>query len=230
MEAMPAEIPVTICKPGKRAGSKAVARAAVASTMLAVSTATAMQWPSATRLPPPVPGDRRTAQERVEAAERSEARSVALAQPHRSGSDDPRMAFPLWRYCVWTWPSDADHAGQMYSAGVKYADDVRAVCIARGFHVVDSEGDNGGGANSADELSPDEIKAARDNIYALERTLERANELLRSVMPRLPAAMVRLCCDHGIPSIYDADTIKSGLYRLGVHYGIVKRGINHAGL
>src|ERR1700677_3357473 len=44
-----------------------------------------------------VSNPRLTFAERMIAAQNAEAMAVALAQPHRRGSDDPRLAFPLGR-------------------------------------------------------------------------------------------------------------------------------------
>ena len=134
MNAMTIEPPVTICPPGKRAGPKAVLRVPVESS-IQVITATSLQRPLVASIVPPARNDRRTADERVAAALRADAQSVALAQPHREGSDDPRLAFPLGRFCASTWRNDRSWADRMHAAGVSYSVDVRAVKVARKFHV-----------------------------------------------------------------------------------------------
>ena len=213
-----AEPTITVCRPGKRAGPKAVSRIAIVSS-IPVITATTLESPPMARIAPPAAGDRRPAQERVEAAERADAMRVALQQPHRQGSDDPRLAFPLGCFCASTWRNDLAFGNAMHAAGAEYAREVRAVMIARGFHVVGSEREAGGGHVGLEDATPEEIATAKADIYALERTLEKADSLLRDVMPRCPRAMVRLCFDHDEPSPYDADMLRAGLYRLSLHYG-----------
>ena len=209
---------ITVCPPGKRAGKAAVARRPVVSEGAQIVTATALQWPSAPRLAPPSSGDRRSAQERVEAAERAEAMSVALAQPHRDGSDDPRLAFPLGRFCASVWRNDVAFGNAMHAAGAEYSKEVRAVKVARGEHVVGSESENPL-PYVLQEMAGAEIAAAKALIDGLERTLDKADSLLRGVMPRCPRAMVNLCFDHLEPSPYDASMLSNGIYRLAVHYG-----------
>lgn len=216
MHTMTTEPHVTICPPFKKSADLKLRVAADSSIRL--TTQTALEAPVKPSLVPPARNDRRTANERVEAALRAEAVSVALAQPHRGGSDDPRLAFALGRFCDRAWPNDSQFADAMHRAGASYAAEVRAVRVARGFHVVGSEREQGRTPNS-DDASPEEIDAMRATIYGLERTLERADDLLRGVMDRCPRAMVRLCFDHEDPSIYDTDVLKHGLYRLALHYG-----------
>lgn len=157
--------------------------------------------------------------------------AVALAQPHRGGSEDPRLAFPLGRFCASTWRNDHDFGRRMHAAGASYAVDIRALKVASGFHVTGS--DREGAPPTEDQgLSPEEekkkLEAMRANISALRLTLKRADELLLEIIPRLPRAMVRLCFDHDEPSIYDRDIIRNGLYRLALHYGHLERAINGA--
>ena len=208
---------ITICPPGKRAGKGAVLRGPVLSDV-PLTTATALATPPVARLAPPSSGDRRSAQERVEAAERAEAMSVALAQPHRAGSDDPRLAFPLGRFCASVWRNDLAFGNAMHAAGAEYSKEVRAVKVARGEHVVGSESENPL-PYVLHEMAGAEIAAAKAFIDGLERTLDKADSLLRGVMPRCPRAMVSLCFDHLEPLLYDASMLSNGIYRLAVHYG-----------
>lgn len=214
---------VVRCPPGKRGGAKPRVRP---DSPIAFVTDTALMFPAKQSSVPTALNDRRTADERIEAAERAEAQSVALRQPHRVGSDspsDPRLAFPLGRLCVALWRNDASFGDRMYGAGLKYAVEVRAVRIAAGFHVVGSERDGIRFAESSEEYSEDEIRAMRANRSALERTLEKADQVLIDVMPRCPRAMVRICFDHEEPSIYDTDVLRHGLYKLSLHYGLWDR-------
>ena len=217
---------ITVCPPGKR--SKHVVERARPESSIPLTTATSLTMPAkASILPPARPGDRRTAQERVEAAQRAEALSVALAQPHRAGSDDPRKAFPLGRFVERTWPRDGAWRDKMHAAGVAYAADVRAFKVARGFHVVGAEREVRK-PEGTDDASLDEIEAQRATIDGLQRALDKANALLRGVMPRLPGVMERLCFDLLDPSPYDEAILASGLYRLAMHYGVLDRAFSVA--
>jgi hypothetical protein len=210
-------VPVTVCPPGRR--SKSIAERAPIIGGPPISTSTALQWPQKPSLVPPAKGDRRPAHERVEAALRADAMSVVLAQPHRAGSDDARLSFALGRFCARFWSKSPEFANSMHAAGVAYASAIRAVKVARGFHVGGCASDNAGGEKPIEDLSKEGIEAAQAKVYGLERTLARADDLLRDVMPRCPAAMVRLCFDHQDPSPYDESMLKSGLYRLALHFG-----------
>lgn len=224
MHTMTTEPQVTICPPFKKSADLKLRVAADSSIRL--TTQTALEAPVKPSLVPPARNDRRTANERVEAALRAEAVSVALAQPHRGGSDDPRLAFALGRFCDRVWPNDSQFADAMHRAGASYAAEVRAVLVAKGFHVVGCGSENPPPPPPKDNPTRKEIEAMRAVIYGLERTLERADELLRGVMDLCPRAMVRLCFDHEDPSIYDRDVLKRGLYRLALHYGHRKIGVN----
>lgn len=218
---------VVRCPPGKRAGAKPRVRP---DSPIAFITDTALMFPAKQSSVPTALNDRRTADERIEAAERAEAQSVALRQPHRVGSDspsDPRLAFPLGRLCAALWRNDARFGNKMYGAGVLYAAEVRAVRIAAGFHVIGPEREKKMAAEDIDNLPPEErgrvIKEMQDNRSALEKTLEKADQVLIDVMPRCPRAMVRICFDHEEPSIYDTDVLRHGLYKLSLHYGLWDR-------
>ena len=228
MDAMPADIPVTICPPGKRAGLKAVARAAVASTMPAVTTATALQWPSEGRLVLPARDDRRTAQERIEAAQRADARSVALSQPHRAGVDDRMLVDPLGTFCFRQWrprPSESgldlneDHRAAMYRAGQIYAEIVHQHRVLLGIGSGGRTAPEGGSV----ELSDAELRVKCD---AARIKRENADDVLRRVYSAAVAAMVRVAVDEIAPTPYQEDLIRHCLWVLAVHFGLVKSGIN----
>ena len=79
------------------------------------------------------------------------------------------------------------------------------------------------GVSETDDPSLIEIADAKANIDGLERTLAKADDLLRGVMGRCPAAMVKLCFDHLEPVSNDGDMLMNGLYRLALHYGHLER-------
>ncbi|MDR3464175.1 MAG: hypothetical protein P4L76_17875 [Beijerinckiaceae bacterium] len=166
---------------------------------------------------------RRTPKE--EAAQR-EIMAVALAQPHRRGSDDPRMATPLGRFVEKTWSHKESLYFSGYRAGGDYARDVHAALVARGFKVDGFEPEKLGLVGLPDDPTPAQIAAQQAQIAQLDRAVARANETLVEVHARLPRAMERLCCTLIDPSPYDEDMLRAGLWRLAGHYGLLDRGIN----
>ena len=213
-------LPVKICPPGRR--SKDVAfREPAPGGAIAMTTATSLKWPERPSIVPinrsPV-NSATEADKRIRDAERAYAIGVVLRQPHRAGSDDPRMGFPLGRLCATAWANDPDRANAAHAAGASYAKDIRNVAVARGFHVPGSGTDGVHNVESDDNPAPAEIDAARAARIGLERVLAMADEVLREVMPRCPVAMVRLCYDNADPAPNDTSMLINGLWRLAVHY------------
>jgi hypothetical protein len=220
---------VTLCPTGKRA-KDVVARAPVVSS-IPVTTSTALSKPKATPEIPTAENDRRPADERKAAAARASAMSVALAQPHRVGEispDDPRLAFPLGRFCAKNWPRDRRFADSMHAAGEHYAGEIRAVKVARGFNVEDCDAGIPHGDGAGGDPTKEQIEEDRAFIQAAELALAGADAELRSVMPRCPSAMVRLCYDYTEPLAHDVDMLKHGLYLLAMRYGVWDRGRHSA--
>lgn len=181
-------------------------------------------------LMPPARARMTPADERAQA----EIMKVALAQPHRRDEEDPRstwLATPLGRFCLRTWRRDEKMSDTCFYAGNDYAKGVRAYLVACG-HNVPGVGSRQPDAPEIDldDLSPDErakvIAAANLVKEAAKAIVDRANEVLIDIMPRLPRAMERLCCTLDEPFPNDGDMLKNGLYRLALHYGMVDRGIN----
>jgi hypothetical protein len=161
-----------------------------------------------------------------EEAERREIMSVALAQPHRAGSSDPRLATPLGRFVENSWPRTDRLYFACYRAGCDYAKDVSAAKTARGFTVEGCGGEQTRQSLISDFPTFAQIAAQRAVIAELDRVVARANETLIEVHARLPRAMERLCCTFGEPFPSDIGMLKNGLYRLAGHYGLLDRGIN----
>ena len=206
-------IAITVCPTAKR--SKAIVqRAAPVESAIPFRTETALTAPKSESAIPPAKDDRRSAQERFEAAERERARSVVLAQPHRRGSEDPMAGDALWETC-----RRLRVRKELYEAGDRYGEIVRQDRAAMGLHVPGLSRGEGDGLDLT-EAQQEAIRSAAK----LKR--ERANAELLGIMQRAPRVLERLCYDRLPPSPYDDDVIRSGLLRLAVHFGMLKLGIN----
>ena len=217
-DALTTAAPVTLCQPGQR--SKSIVERVKGGTV-PITTATALQPEKVREI---VHGQ---SHERYDASEKARQNEIAtletvVNQPHRRGARDPRdprLAFPLGRFCARAWPHDPDFANAMFAAGSAYADDVRELKVAQGFHVPGCESDMAFSApGGSGEASPEEIENQRAEIDGLRRTVEKADGDLRLIMRRLPSAMVALCFDHAEPLMNDEDMLKHGLYALSLLY------------
>ena len=156
----------------------------------------------------------RARQTPAELREADEIMSVVRSQPHRRGSDDPRLSEPLGRFCALHKLRE-----ECYRAGSQYGEITRQAKAAMGFRVPGLvAGENGALARSDDELE-------RDKFLALKR-LDDANCVLVSIMYRLPRAMEKLTFDQLEPSPYDESVLIAGLLDLADFFGILDRGIN----
>jgi len=180
-----------------------------------ITTATSLRFPEPPHSVPPAKGDRRPVQDRIEAAEREANIAQARLQPHRQGSDDPRLSTPLGRFCAsphGSLPRLGDHC---YQAGERYAEIVRDARNAQGFHVDGwSPSDN-----AAFSLTPAQMSARKDLAIIRRRY---ADNILKAVISRLPWAMERLCYHQLEPSPYDEGAIINGLVALAVEWGMLK--------
>lgn len=213
-------VPVTVIEPGKR-GLRRATRAPA--TFAAVD--------DSPERPVFVTENDPYAMDAIAAAQRAEAQSVALQQPHRrefAYPGSPWLASPLGRFCKRAWPGDHDLREACYRSGSDYARDVRAARVARGFFV-DGVGTEARGVVPNDEPTLDGVRSAKAAIEAADAKVAEANAVLRGVMPRAPRAVEALCCGSDEPSPYDEGILKAGLWRLATHYGIIGeklRGIN----
>lgn len=219
---------VTLCPPGKR--SREIRYREPVEAGPPVTTQTALQWPAKASLVPPARNDRRTAQERVEAALRAEAVSVALAQPHRAGCDAAMLVEPLGRFCRAAWPVRRGESGfdlneahreAMYDAGRRYADVVHRHRVAMGL--------GAGGKTQAEGLSVARTAtqiAADCEAARIKR--DAADAALRAVFAGAIAVLMRVAVDERDPAPHHEGVLRHGLYALAVHFGIVKPGF-HAG-
>ena len=227
IEGQPVE--VTICPPGRRS-KEIVYRAPASTDGPPVSTATALRWPEKPSLVPPARNDRRTAQERVEAALREEALSVARSQPHRASAhdtDDHVLESALGRFCLKAWPPrpspldgrdlNASHRSQMIEAGNRYGEIVHQHRVLIGI---------GGGSRGSSEgmsvaLTDEQIMV---NCHAAQIKRDDADAVLRRVHARAVSRMMSLCVDEMDPTPYQESLAKHCLWALAVHFAIVKLG------
>ena len=207
---------ITICQPGKRAGPKAVPRVAGYSP-IPVITATALQWPVTASIVPNARNDRRTVEERVEAALRADAVSVVLSQPHRGGVDDRLAGSALGRYCLRRWPGDARREMRegRHEAGNRYAQVIDDDRVARGM-APRLYGQAGVGGEQTDQ----QLRARRE-LCAQKRA--DAEWQIRDLHSRAVTVMDRLCWEDRECGPYDEDLVFHALYRFAKHFGIEKR-------
>ena len=211
-------VQVTLCPPGRR--SKAVVVREPIGT-IPVSTSTALKWPTASELrPAPISDTLRTLQERREAAERAEAQSVALAQPHRQGRVDECFGTPLGRFCEARWPGEVREAWRkkMFAAGECYDQIVRDSKIALGLPYL---GQAGGAEGSS--LTEAQIEARKE--LALRRR-KRADEALREIKLGLPALLERFVYEQRDLGPYDEDLAAHGLWKIANEFGLLEKGVH----
>lgn len=148
--------------------------------------------------------------------------SVAVAQPHRRISADPRhpmLESPLGRFCLRTWPKDSVQRHFCHQAGNDYAKDVRDYQRACGFDVPGLNSKPG--AAGSGDVTPEAVAEAALAKEAAKALVDSANAVLIPVMQRLPRAMERLCCTLEDPYPNDESILEAGLLRLAKHYDLV---------
>lgn len=162
-------------------------------------------------------GNRRlSVSDRMAAAERAETMAVALAQPHRRGSDCREAGLPLAQFIA-----ASGLRNEAALAGRRYAEVVRCARRAMGLYVpgLDLE------PKPAEPLDLEQQAAvdrgakmallAADNVLRIETRAERA-----------PRRMVRLCCDELPWDPADERILWEGLRALMYHFGLLDEGIN----
>ena len=113
---------------------------------------------------------------------RADALSVALAQPHRRGNDDPRMESPLGRFCA----QEGLHS-DLYRAGCRYREIVLEARQAMGLQ---NAGWNPGSSGYTEGMN--DKQAARRAKETNERQ-EEYDRALKRVALNLPSLMRNLC-------------------------------------
>lgn len=218
---------VTLCPPGLR--SREVVKRAPVESPVTITTATALQSPASPSRAPSAKDDRRSAQERLEAAQRAEAVSVAAAQPHRAGADDPldpALATPLWHFCLKAWPKritdsgadvNADHRRDMFRAGQHYGIIVHQHRVWLGL--------GSGGRTQAEGLSVTLTDAQiRAHCEAARIKRDDADDALRGIFNGAVSAMMRVAVEEQPPTPSQEDLLRHCLWSLAVHFGFVKLG------
>lgn len=204
---------VTVCPPGKRAGKGVVLRGPVLSTV-PLTTLTALERPSVAGLLPTAKGDRRPLQDRIDEADRADAMAVALAQPHRQGSDSKRVGEALYVFC-----KRLRLRHECYRAGHEYGLQVRTEKTTRKFFVEGRQPP----PTDTPMLTEAEETSKREGAIA---ALAASNTVLRAVHPNCPRLMLALCFADQTPGPYDDGKLIHGMLNLSRHYGKLNEGIN----
>ena len=219
--------PVTYCPPGKRS-QEIVPRAPVAFGA-PIITQTALKWPEAAaggKRDKIVARNAIEADRLLKARDRNEALSVALAQPHRSGSDDAGLECELGRFCFRAWPTrwsdsgndlNADHRRDMFNAGLRYGEIVHQHRVLLGLGAGSKTQAEGGSVELTDAQLRAKVEAAR-----IKR--DDADAVLREIFSGAVSAMMRICVEERPLAPTQEDLAKHCLWRLALHFGIVKRG------
>ena len=147
----------------------------------------------------------------AEEAEYEDNRSVALAQPHRRGSDDLRCGSELWEACRRMRLRD-----ELFTAGERYGEISRAYKASLGIGV----GNIGNGWAPIDDAQAiAAAKLAKDQYWACLRVLRAAHHMAS-------AALERVCYDNQPPLPSTQVPLKLGLYAVARHLGVLNLGIN----
>jgi hypothetical protein len=154
---------------------------------------------------------------------RAEIIAVAVAQPHRRGSDDPRRRWPIGRLILdgkvrldgeRLPPSRAEETANRYAAD--YRRYQRALASKRVFAV--------GSGGSGEDMTPRQVEAAIDAWLAAGRALRHdlGHIVGERVEAALSAAILHAPPDHDERSLapWIVLSLGDGLMTLGEHYGL----------
>lgn len=114
--------------------------------------------------------------------DRADALAVALHQPHRLGSDDPRLESPLGRFCVFLGLS-----GHLYRAGCDYRN---VVLEARQAMGLPNPGYSPGGSGYSEGQTDKQIA---DRVQKSRARQDQADSVLKRIHLRLPLCMRDMC-------------------------------------
>lgn len=187
---------ITVCKPGKRAGLRS---RLAAPPRFPIVTVVAIRAAKSER-------QQEAEQVRGLVAER-EMMAVAKAAREQHGNSNA-----LWRFV-----RENHLRGEMYQAGVTYAEIVRDARIALGLHVPGQP--HGPGADS----SLDDGQLAARKEFAMMARAAADHVLFNRARIN---AMIRLTYDEIHPPIAETRMLVTGLYALARHFGLTKEGIN----
>lgn len=138
--------------------------------------------------------------------------ATALGQPHRRGSDDPRLECPLGRLCL-----SAGFPGDLYGAGVRYREVVLEARQALGLPNPGYQAGSSGYTEGMDDAAA--AKRAR-------QTRERQNEsdaVLCRVARTLPSLMKNLCVLEIEPNHSNYSILRRGLVALHALYSVGRK-------
>jgi hypothetical protein len=140
-------------------------------------------------------------------AERQSAQAVALAQPHRRGSDDPLCESPFGKFVL-----DKKLRRELVQAADHYADLVRLWRVAKGIptDMNLSAGGSGDGPSTK-------------TVRAWEREIEVIETALRSCGWRSYLAVRHLVIDRRELPDEEADCVKAGLRAVALALGMIGR-------
>lgn len=175
---------------------------------------TALKRAEPAPLPPRAADDRRTQEERQQAAEEAETLSVALEQRTRLGAkrDQKRVESALGRFCAFHQPVKLGN--HCFLAGARYGRLVRGYKVAKGYPILGQQPSS----NGADILTEAQREAQRQHDIM---AWQDANATLRGIHPRAPVVMERLCYDELDPSPYDGGIIVNALMKFSLEWGFL---------
>lgn len=206
----------------------AMQKKAAGASRIQLTTKTALRISQSPPIALESPTERMTREQRQEAVERAEALSVVLAQPHRQGNRDTRLAEPLGRFCAGHRPKPlGDHCRL---AGERYEEIIREARAAQGFIVPDTAKGlsdrgllqcEGNCALSYCAANAEDCPRVRREL-AVQR-LKESNAVLSLTLRRLPAVIEYLVYYKQDPAETDRQYIVDGLVALADLYGFSAR-------
>lgn len=192
---------ITLCKPGKRS---ALVQRQQQALRFPITTVVSMRAAKS---------ERQIAAERIRGdAEERETMSVVLAQKHRDGRRSSIRGYALGRFV-----DDQRLRGALHQAGMEYAEIVREARLAMGLPVPGQPW--GPGGNS--ELDGYQVAARKDFASMARYSADKALSNRQRI-----DAMLRLTYDDIDPPAAETRMLKSGLYALARHFGLLNLGIN----
>ena len=134
---------------------------------------------------------------------REEVQATALSQPHRRGSDDPRLESPLGRFC-------AIHgfSSELFGAGVRYREIVLEARQALGLP---NPGYAPGKSGFTDGMDDKQIAERRERA---DKSQGESDATLKRIKLRLPSVMKNLCVLEIDHLSSDSSILRDGLLAL----------------
>lgn len=179
-----------------------------------LTTRTALRRAESPSLPPRAPDDRRTQEERQQAADEAETLSIALEQRSKIGArrDQKRVESALGRFCQFHKPVKLGN--HCFLAGARYGRIVRGYKVAKGYPILGQQPST----NGADILTEAQREAQRQHDIM---AWEDANDVVRIIHARAPGVMEKLCYDELDPALNDRGIILNCLVKLSLEWGFL---------